>query len=464
MYERHFGLSAAPFQVTPDPNLLMLTDGHQEAIAAIMYGIMTRRGFIMVSGEVGVGKTTVLRHALDRLGGGLIDVIHLVQPVINPPDLLRTIQRELAAEGERPASADDMGAVIDDIHARLLARFEAHRTVVVAIDEAQALPAHALETLRQLSNFEARSGKLLQVVLVGQPELEAMLAKPELRQVNQRIAIRARIGPLSQAEGRRYVEHRLAAVSDRDVRPFTSAALRRLLREARGYPRRLNILCDNALMNAYGHGMRRVTWRIARETAVSQSMAQTRSGRRRHTALGVVGAVLLLPAASLALVPDLRDNAFNTLAAAHSLMVATKDTVLQEAARIKELAGTNVQGTAPATSAIQTDEAAPPTQQPASRQLRDEAQQVVVAALPEVREQAVRPPETRAPEGPAKLVRTVPRGSSVGAMCEQIYGHCGSEELQRIREANPGIRNLSRVNAGQAVVFPGAQPRASERR
>uniref|UniRef100_UPI000E66897C ExeA family protein n=1 Tax=Desertibaculum subflavum TaxID=2268458 RepID=UPI000E66897C len=265
MYEGYFGLRAAPFQVTPDPRLLMLTAAHQEALAAILYGIMARKGFVTITGEVGVGKTTVLRHALDQVSADNADVLHLVQPVHSASELLQTLRSELAPEDTTPPETSDHGRLVADIQAALLRRLEQGRSVVVAIDEAQTMPVDALESLRLLSNFETRTAKLLQVVLVGQPELDEILDRPELRPLNQRIAVRARIGPLSPDDSRRYLEHRIAAAGGTVAELFTPGALRVLLREAEGYPRRLNIMCDNALMNAYGHESRKVTSRIARE-------------------------------------------------------------------------------------------------------------------------------------------------------------------------------------------------------
>jgi general secretion pathway protein A len=504
MYERHFGFSLPPFQVTPDPNLLLLTAAHREAIAAIMYAIMSRKGFATVTGDVGVGKTSVLRHALDRVAeAGKLDIIYLVQPIANPVDLLRTIWRELAQEGEALGEHYDMGVVIDDIHAKLLTRFQRQRNVVLAIDEAQALPVAALEALRLLSNFEAHRSKLLQIVLVGQTELEQMLARPELRQLDQRIAIRARIHPLGRRDSLRYVRFRLAAAAETEVRPFTAPALYRLLREARGYPRRLNILCDNALMNAYGHSARRVTWRIAREACNAQAPAARRSARG-PAAAGVAVAALLIPAASLVGLPDLRDRMWTMADGARlPTLERAKEEALQEAARLKEFASVGIKAATEGVSKVAAtvpwadagagapsmagadaeaeaearEEPALPTPTVALPPVREEAKAArTIAAAPAPPTPTVAPPPAREevkaataaaapaqPQRKTKQVEVVRRGETVTQMCQRIYGRCGGEEMRRIREANPDIRNLSRIMVGQTIVFPGNRQTAASR-
>ena len=463
MYERHFGFAVAPFQVTPDPNLLLLTAAHREAVAAIMYAIMSRKGFATVTGEVGVGKTSVLRHALDRAAGaGKLDIIHLVQPIANPVDLLRTVWRELSQDGDSLGEHYDMGVVIEDIQAKLLARFQAQRNVVLAIDEAQALPVAALEALRLLSNFETHRSKLLQIVLVGQPELERMLARPELRQLDQRIAIRARILPLGRRDSLRYIRFRLAAAAEHEVRPFTVPALHRLLRDARGYPRRLNILCDNALMNAYGHGARRVTWRIAREASNAQAPAARRPPRRQAV-VGAAAAALLIPVASLVASPDLRDRMGMMAAGARPLTLGRAgEEASQEAARVKEFASVRIRA-AMEEGVSKVGVAVPELDAGAGRDARDQSAPRTARVVPPPEYGEAKTAKGAAVAAPAqahrtgKLVEAVQRGETVTEMCQRIYGRCGAEELLRIREANPEIRNLSRIEAGQRIVFPGAR-------
>lgn len=495
MYEDYFGLRAAPFQVTPDPTLLLLTEAHQEALAAILYGIMARKGFVTVTGEVGVGKTTVLRHALDQVAADNTDVIYLVQPVRSTLELLRTLRAELAPEGTEFSDVDDQSRMVADIQERLLGRLEQGRSVVVAIDEAQTMPVEALESLRLLSNFETRTAKLLQVVLVGQPELDEMLSRPELRPLNQRIAVRARIGPLNPDDSRRYVEHRIAAAGGSVAELFTPGALRVLLRESGGYPRRLNILCDNALMNAYGHESHRVTTRIARDAVEPLTYrppkpirAEPRLGergldpandmprRQGPSIVMVAGAVTGLAAlvAIVALTPPWQDRMQDAVAAVwtigrSAIEPKTANEPRQATLDVAPRAGAapGEPPTAPPQKAAAEPPAPPPPAATAAQPTTTAAAPAAPAPMsaPAQQEAATEPVSSIAPAaGPvsklgdrSKHVRVVRRGDTIGDLCREVYGRCGAAELKKIRDANPGIRDLSHVMVGQLIAFPVAR-------
>ena len=283
MYQDAFGLRDSPFGLTPDPRYLFLTDAHKEAIASVTYGLQERKGFVLILGEVGTGKTTIIRHILGRLGPDT-KAAFVFNPAIGFEELLRVVLREL----EVPCRSRLRTEMVETLHRFLLDEAVAGRVVALIIDEAQHLSSTVLEELRMLSNLETTRSKLLQIILVGQPELGAKLARPELRQVRQRVGLVAELRPLSRSETRDYIRHRLEVAGGDQRAIFTRRALRLIHRGSAGIPRLINIACDKAMILAYGAGRRRVNrglvaaaledWTIFDRRAVSKVGA--RSDRR----------------------------------------------------------------------------------------------------------------------------------------------------------------------------------------
>lgn len=252
MYERFYGLSRTPFAVTPDPAMLFMSKVHREALATIIYGVETRKGFVVCTGEVGTGKSTIVRAFFDQLRGDTVKLIYIFTPQVTPLEMARYICRELGL-GE----ADSVFDAVPRLQLRLLEEFEAGRTVVLMIDEAQLLPPETLEFLRLLSNFETDSEKLVQIVLVGQPEVDALLARRDMRQVNQRVALRARLAPLAAEESFEYIDHRLRLSGAAALAQVMTPSAAWLVAEAAGgIPRVINILADNALIAGFGQAQR----------------------------------------------------------------------------------------------------------------------------------------------------------------------------------------------------------------
>lgn len=261
MYLTFYGLKKEPFHTTPDPNFLYLSPTHKEALGAIIYGIEQRKGFIAITGDVGVGKTTIIRAYLERPTTRKQKTIYIFNPVVSFQALLNTIFRSL----EVAPTPGDLPDMVTQLHEILIAEYRANSTVVLVIDEAQNMPVETLENLRMLSNLETVSDKLIQIVLIGQPELHDLLDDPKLKALKQRIALRANITPLSEKESQAYIEHRINLVS-RTGRPlFTKEAMNLITRQAQGVPRRLNILCDNALITGYGRQRNPVTGKEVKE-------------------------------------------------------------------------------------------------------------------------------------------------------------------------------------------------------
>jgi general secretion pathway protein A len=254
MYEPFFGLDAKPFAVTPDPRFLYSSRSHREALAALVYGVKERRGFIRLVGEVGTGKTTLLRALLEGLDVSIRTVL-ITHTTIDRDGLLRMILHDL----EMPCDHFSRVQVIQSLHDLVLLTFEAHLPPpLIIVDEAQNLADDVLEEIRLLTNLEVGDSKLVQVILSGQPELERKLEKPNLRQLGQRVAVRARLEPLGEDDTAAYVRHRLKIAGATDVDLFSARALATVWRRTAGLPRLINIVCEQALVNAFGANRRKV--------------------------------------------------------------------------------------------------------------------------------------------------------------------------------------------------------------
>ncbi len=253
MYKRFFGIEANPFSIAPDPHFLFMSDGHREALAHLRYGLGEGGGFVLLTGEIGTGKTTVCRCILEQIPEDTT-VAFVLNPRLSGLELLATICDELGID--YPAISG-MKILIDRLNAYLLAAHSQGRRTVLIIDEAQNLCHEVLEQIRLLTNLETNQQRLLQIILLGQPELQEMLAQPELRQLSQRIAARHHLGPLTAGETAAYIRHRLA-VAGMEQAVFAPTALGEVFRLSCGTPRMINLICDRALLGAFGKGVRRV--------------------------------------------------------------------------------------------------------------------------------------------------------------------------------------------------------------
>jgi general secretion pathway protein A len=295
MYKRHFGFSEAPFSIAPDPRYLYLSERHTEALAHLTYGVEGRTGgFVLLTGEVGTGKTTVCRCLLEQLPEDC-DVAIIFNPKLTIVELLSTVCDELGIA--YPSGTVSVKVFVDALNAHLLSSNARGRKTVLIIDEAQNLNAEVLEQLRLLTNLETNERKLLQIILLGQPELQQRLAQPELRQLAQRIVARYHLEQLSRSEVGRYVAHRLA-VADGHRTLFPPRVIDRLYRVTQGTPRLINVVCDRALLGAYVQGRESVD-RATLDEAASEVFGKRRiqsGGWRRFglaaLAMGVAGASL----------------------------------------------------------------------------------------------------------------------------------------------------------------------------
>ncbi len=247
MYAQFYGFSKKPFNLTPDPAFLFVTENHQEIIASLIYGICERKGFIMITGDVGTGKTTIL-HYLRTVLAPKVKIVFIVQTQITFIQLMKEVLTDLKLS----LGNETKSSMTRQLSTYLMQTAEKDENLVIIIDEAQNLSRDVLEELRMLSNLETSEDKLLEIVLVGQPELEKKLNSEDLRQLKQRIEIRRQIKPLTVEESRAYIEHRLSRVGSTSKAVFTPEALSLICRYADGIYRNINILCDNALLIGFG--------------------------------------------------------------------------------------------------------------------------------------------------------------------------------------------------------------------
>ncbi len=293
MYTSFFGLQEKPFAITPDPRYLYLSERHAEALAHLLYGINEAGGFIQLTGEVGTGKTTVIRSLLEQLPGHA-EVALILNPRITPPEFLLTICEELHLQVP-PESRNSTKALMDQLGHYLLEAHARGRRVVLIVDEAQNLSFETLEQVRLLTNLETATTKLLQIILIGQEELRALLEQPDLRQLAQRITGRYHLSPLSRDESAGYVKHRMR-VAGATAEAFTPGALREIHRLSNGIPRVINVVSDRALLGAFTREDHRVGASYIRQAASEVYGRPIPAPWLRWATVGAVAAALALVA------------------------------------------------------------------------------------------------------------------------------------------------------------------------
>ena len=312
MYTQFFQLKQSPFSIAPDPRYLFMSERHREALAHLLYGVGSGGGFVLLTGEIGAGKTTVCRCFMEQIPENC-RLAYIFNPKLTVEELLQSVCDEFRIA----ASGLSVKGYVDAINAYLLASHAQGLNNVLIIDEAQNLSAEVLEQLRLLTNLETSERKLLQIILIGQPELRTMLARPELEQLAQRVIARYHLGSLSEAEVGAYVEHRLAVAGSSSVAPFPRSLMSQLHQLTKGVPRRINLLCDRALLGAYVENQHQVSRKILRRAAeevfagegrvASAGVLAGAAGMGRgpwpYVAAGVLAGVVLTGAAAWQLMP-----------------------------------------------------------------------------------------------------------------------------------------------------------------
>ena len=437
MYLKYYCLSKPPFGVTPDPAFLFLSESHKEALASLLYGIEKRKGFICVTGEVGCGKTTVLKSLLSRVDPDLVKTVYLYNPELSFDNLIRAVFEEL----ELGPPKEDVAASVRQLHASLIDLYQQGKHVLMVVDEAQRMPVDTIERLRILSNLETAHDKLLQIVLCGQPELEELMARPQLRQLRERIAVRSVIRPLNRAESFDYVQHRLKRVAYGTTPVFAPDALKRVVRHAKGNPRLINILCDNALVAGYAEQKKPVTAGVVKE-AIDGLTPANRPARLWKPVVAACGAAAVVAAATLAALGlcmrPAREQALPSVSAATNI-----ETVLA----------------APPPAPIAAPEHAPakiensPQLTPFIKLMPQFAmasiQPPAPAQAPRVQPEAL---PTADPTTPG--TETVKPGDTLSRLLARVYGRASQDLLQRTLQANPGISDANKILAGDTIVLP----------
>ena len=471
MYAQFYGLRESPFALTPDPRYLFMSEPHKEALASAVYGVQERKGFVLILGEVGTGKTTLIRHLLGRFGPNIRSVF-VFNPAVSFMELLQLMLRDL----ELPCPSMRRVEMIDTLNDYLLKEAAAGQYVVVIIDEAQHLSPTVLEEVRMLSNLETARGKLIQILLVGQPELGEKLGRPELRQLRQRISLVAELKPLSYEDTVRYIAHRLEVAGREDGGLFSRRALKVVYRASGGIPRLVNVICDKALVLGYGAGAKVIKSRIIKEVLKDWKPFQRLSGptprsrsravlRRRvptsrplrriaaAVALGLAGAALIVMLVGYKDGP-LRSRFWHGL-----LPSGASGTVVRTAeAPIRAMPEPAVVTTEPSVSPAAPE--LPP--RPSLRSV--EPGPTVPPASPTRPAVADRPTPnpaaTPAPVEPRAKARevVVAPGEVFSAVISRNYGRAELTLIDFVKSANPDVTSIDELRTGQRLKLPVYEP------
>ena len=402
MYLTFYGLSREPFHITPDPAFLFMSESHKQALASIIYCIEKRKGFVAITGGVGVGKTTIVRSYLESVHDRRLKIIYIFHANLSFLHLLKTVFRELGIKLE----TDDLYELVNLLQEALIAEFRAGNNVVLIVDEAQNMPVETLENLRMLSNLETTTEKLIQIVLIGQPEFDDLLDRKELRQLKQRIAIHARIGALSPVDSVEYIKHRLVKAGQKDTSLFTKGALQAVVKKAEGIPRVINIICDNALITGFGYQSKRITPAIVNE--VVKDFDRKSAGSRIPLKWRYAGVAALILFAAAFIASPLRDRVADAI--------------------VDVIFAAQGQG----------------------HLIRGELQSAVQAAP----HAAARVEQA---SGPGR-VRVVKKGDSLSSLVTEVYGVTDGRDMERlvdiVKKNNPSIGDVHMIVVGTEIVFP----------
>lgn len=411
MYLSFFHLKKQPFHITPDPEFLYLSPSHKEALAAIIYGIEQRKGFVAIIGPIGVGKTTILRSYLETAERKRLKIVYVFNANLTFEGLLKTIYQELGLRIE----SNDVPEMVNRLYEVLIEEYRQGNTVVLVVDEAQNMPVDTLENLRMISNLETSKDKLIQIVLVGQLEFAERLNIERLRQLKQRVAIRSTILPLTKDESFEYVKFRLHKAGSNPASVFTVPALKRIVRKSEGIPRVINILCDNALITGFGYQRKPVTKKIVKEI-IRDFDGSKRSFLARWWLPGTAALAALIVGAAWLLPP--REVMLNRL---RMLMP-----------REQRVSGDAVKEVRPAV--------VPAAKKGQNQSTRTEGE-------------AARAP---AKHQPAVVTKNVTPGDTLSKLAREVYGNSDDRVMKLVRESNPQIADPNLIRVGSKLTFPAA--------
>ncbi|MFZ0932187.1 MAG: AAA family ATPase [Syntrophobacteraceae bacterium] len=456
MYLDFYKFKKSPFHITPDPEFLFLSASHKEASACLIYGIEERKGFIAITGEIGVGKTTILRSYLENIEPEKLRVVYIFNAVLSFESLLKQIFNEL---GLVAAEGTGVPGLVNHLHRFLIEEYKNERNVALIIDEAQNMPVETLENLRMLSNLETSKDKLVQIVMVGQPEFERKLELEELRQLKQRVAIRCRIKPLTRDESLAYIQHRLMKASLFHNQVFTKGALKRIVKEAGGFPRLINIFCDNAMITGFGYQRNPVGKKIIKEV-----IADFRGGKLRRTSrVWPIAAVCT----GITLFCFLFTKPLENRVSQETPRVPGKEQVKLvplPAPSVDLPVRKSVPVSEETSSAQQQVSVSGPSKEmetvpeiretpPPEKQHVGEESAAKSANVPEQEPPLITVPSDH-PKEKGPLKRIVIKGDSVSRVLVDTYGYCDPVLMHLFKEANPQIKDLNKISVGVQLQLP----------
>jgi len=460
MYLDYYQLTKEPFYITPDPAFLFLSESHKQAMANIVYGIGMKKGLMLIIGDIGVGKTMVAQALLARSDSEYLKTIFIDNADISFSDLLQVICRQLGL-----ATDDNLSQMLSTLHQFLLDEDKAERTVALFIDDAHSMPVETLDNLVVLSNLETKDRKLLQIVLIGQPKLDTLLVKNELRHIKQRVAIRATITALSPAESLAYVGHRLEKAGAKDTSAFTDTALKRIVKEAKGVPRVINVLCDNALVTGFGRQTKSVTSEVADE-AITDLMGTKRPKYFQYLRWQT-GALAGLMCVCVLLFVAFRGGYFASIRPQKQTHNENNpQTANQPASTLPASQGVATQtksppnpSTAPQEVALKQKNMVPAPGQTTPQPPRESTVPKTNAVSAQV--QATPQPSPKSTVTKAKVERTkkmvkikVKQGDSFIQLIKDFYGRSDKELLTFVKSNNSHIQDFHNLRQGNVLYFP----------
>ena len=450
MYRNFYGLKKEPFHITPDPDFFYLSPSHKEALAGIIYGIKQKKGFVAIVGDVGVGKTTVLRVYLDSAEKSHLKIVYVFNARLTFAGLLKTIYQELGIT----ANTDDTMETVNQLYEFLIEEYKAGNNVVLVIDEAQNMPIETLENLRMLSNLETSKDKLIQIVLVGQSEFEVTLNRNSLRQLKQRIAIRSRILALTKEESLDYIKHRLQKAGSSHSMVFAKGALKKIVMESHGIPRVINILCDNALITGFGYQQKPVTAKIVSE-AISDFRGEKRRPLLKWQVAGGFAAIVI--AVSLFVFSPYMKNVMNWFtepwkAEEVQLDSGTADTKTSQNRSLSE----GVKG---------VDRGAKQVPSPGDSETKTVSRKGQNAGAPagavrndipaSTSESGASTAKVNKPRlSNSSRTRVVRKGDTLNELIQKEYGRTDEKLIEVVKQSNPKIVNPDLIVSGSIIVLP----------
>jgi general secretion pathway protein A len=446
MYLEFYNLKTEPFRITPNPEFLYLSPSHQEALATLAYGIEQGKGFVALIGEVGLGKTTLIREFLKQRSGAQEKIIYLFNSRYSFIELLRALTHEL----ELNIEGDEPQVFLDSIYQVLIGEYAAGRQVILLMDEAQIMPEETLEGLRLISNLETPEEKLIQIALIGQPELENKLSRYELRQLNQRIAVKATLAPLSREESLEYIKFRISKAGGQVESIFSPGALKGIIRLAKGVPRVINILCDNTLVTGYGYARKPVPASVVREVARDLRGGKPHPHRGwAWSSLAAVLAALVILGVYFQFTPKNSKVSVSRLQPGLANMGVVSPVATAKPDQPAPIVDKPIKEQIPVTL---------PKTTPVSEQFRGKPLETAQPSISTKKEEKPSPPAEDRPSGEVPKTfpqtRVVQEGQNLSQLVIEVYGKNRTYLWDLVRQANPQIKEDMKIRPGQKVVFP----------